>query len=212
MLFEAQESTCCSSESFSRSSVKSPASPPILGALASILIAGYFCAIYFEIIHTTTTGGSEAPDFPEITSVLEDLLYPALQVVMVYLFSFAPLLAYSYFVVEPQQDPVIYYSLLALSVIYAPMAMLAVVVLGNPLALSPHVVIPAIFRAGFLYWVVVCLICLLYLAELIAGYYLANQFIVGPVVLAVIAIYAFMTNARALGVVFREREKELNWI
>ena len=40
----------------------------------------------------------------------------------------------------------------ALSCIYFPMAMMAVVVLGYFGALGPHIVIPAIIRAGGLYW------------------------------------------------------------
>jgi hypothetical protein len=92
------------------------------------------------------------------------------------------------------------------------MAMLAVVVLGYTGAHSPHIVIPAIFRGGGLYWLGVFLLCLLYVADTIIENAMSGSFIIGPVVMFLVSSYTMMTNARILGVVYRERQEELGWV
>jgi hypothetical protein len=41
---------------------------------------------------------------------------------------------------------------------------------------------------------------------------LAGSFIVGPLVMSIVSIYIMMTNARLLGVVYRERQEEFGWL
>ncbi len=108
--------------------------------------------------------------------------------------------------------PVIGFGLLGLGVVYFPMAMLAVVVLGYTGALSPLIVIPAIFRGGWLYWVGVLMLCVLYVGGSVIDKYLSGSLIIGTLVMSVVGSYTLMTNARILGVVYRERQDELGWL
>lgn len=90
--------------------------------------------------------------------------------------------------------------------------MLAVVVLRYTGTLSPHVVIPVIFRAGWLYWLGVLMLAALYLAGPMIEDALEVWFIISPLVMAVVGTYTMMSNARILSVVYRERQKELGWL
>lgn len=185
---------------------------PLIGPIASILLGGYFCAVYFQLIQSTATGGKEAPDFPETSNIMEDIIWPMIQIIVVALVSFGPLIAYSIWANDLEYNPLIGYGLLGWGVIYFPMAILAVVVLGYTGALSPHIVIPAIFRAGLLYWMGVFLLLFLYMGQSIIASMLSGHLIIGSLLMSLIGAYALMTNARILGIVYREKQEELNWL
>lgn len=185
---------------------------PTFGFLAMIVLSGYFCAIYFEVIQSTATGDDEAPDFPEITSFLEDVLEPLVQVVGVTLLSFGPGVVYWIFTDEAAYNPFILYSLLSFGTIYFPMAMLAVVILGSLKGMSPHIVIPAIFHGGLLYWIAVILLCLLYAVQYVTEGLFEGHAIIGTLVMAALGMFTLMTNGRILGILYRDREEELGWL
>jgi hypothetical protein len=111
---------------------------PLVGPIAALLLSGYFCAIYFQMIQSSATGGKDAPDFPDTANLFEDVIWPMLQILVVALISFGPLLGYVIWAGEEQVNPLIGYGLVGFGVIYFPMAMLAVVILGYMGALSPH--------------------------------------------------------------------------
>lgn len=90
--------------------------------------------------------------------------------------------------------------------------MLAVVVPGPMPALNPLVVIPSIFRAGWLYWFGIGMLCLLYVPGWFIEQAMSGRLIVGTVVMAGVGAYTLMTNARLLGIIYREREEEPGWI
>ncbi len=185
---------------------------PLVGPIAALLLSAYFCAIYFQMIQSSATGGKEAPEFPDTANFFEDIIWPMLQIFVVGLVSFGPFIGYMIWAGEERFDPLIGYGLIGLGVIYFPMAMLAVVVLGYTSALSPHIVVPAIFRGGWLYWVGVLMLCLLYVAGSIIEDALSGSLIIGTLVMSLVGSYTLMTNARILGVVYRERQEELGWL
>jgi len=185
---------------------------PLFGGVASLLLAAYLTATYFEIIETTATGSDEAPMFPNVSSVWEDLVWPFLKSVIVALVVFSPVAIYLWAVPDESVEPVIALCLLGFSVDYFPMAMLAVVVLGYLGAMSPHVVFPAIFRAGGLYWLAVFLVVLIAMAKRFLGALLEGSPLLGTVLLAGVAIIATMLNGRTLGIVYRERQEAMGWI
>jgi hypothetical protein len=185
---------------------------PLVGPIAALLLSAYFCAIYFQMIQSSATGGKEAPEFPDTANFFEDIIWPMLQIFVVALVSFGPLIGYSIWAGEDRFNSLIGYGLVGFGAIYFPMAMLAVVVLGYTGALSPHIVIPAIFRGGWLYWVGVFMLCLLYVAGSIIGDALSGSLIIGTLVMSLVSSYTLMTNARILGVVYRERQEELGWL
>ena len=185
---------------------------PLFGVVASLILAAYLTATYFEIIETTSTGSDEAPMFPNISNAWEDLAWPMIKSVIVFLVSFAPWLIYAFGVYEAEQHAGVHIALLGFAAIYLPMAMLGVVVLGYLGGLSPHIVFPAIFRAGGLYWLAVFLIVLIFLFQVFLGGLMEGRPVLGTLVLSVAGIVAMMLNGRTLGIIYRERREEMGWI
>lgn len=185
---------------------------PLFGGIASLVLAAYLTATYFEIIETTATGSDEAPMFPSISNAWEDLIWPLLKSIIVFLVSFAPLLIYIYGVDVGDRQDSIAFALSGFGAIYFPMAMMAVVVLGYLGAMSPHIVFPAILRAGGLYWLAVFLFVLIFLFQGFLGGVMARIPIAGTLTMAVVGIVAMMWNGRILGVIYRERREEMGWI
>lgn len=184
---------------------------PAFGNIAVLILAAYLTATYFEIIETTATGSDEAPVFPNVTSFWEDMIWPLLKSVIVALFSFAPLWIYA-IMADGHTRPEWVLALAGLGAIYFPMAMTAMVVLGYLGAMLPHIVVPAIFRAGGLYWLAVFLIILIYLFQSFIEGGLAGIPILGAMVASLIKIVAMMLNGRTLGILYRERREEMGWI
>lgn len=185
---------------------------PGFGGIASFLLAGYFCAIYHQLIQSTATGGKEAPEFPDTANLFEDLVWPMVQVVVVAVVSFGPFVGYTLWAGAESAHPMIGNGLLGLGVAYFPMAMLAVVILGSTGAVSPHIVMPAMARGGGLYWLGVLLLVVLYGVGAVIDELFSGHLIVGHLMMAVIGSYTLMTHARILGVVYRERQEELGWL
>ena len=185
---------------------------PLFGGIATLLLSGYFCAIFYQMIQSTATGGKEAPEFPDTSDVFEDIIWPMLQTTAVIAVSFGPFMVHHFLTDEPKSDSVLSYALLGFGVIYFPMAMLAVVILGYTGALSPHIVIPAVWRGGGTYWFCVLLLVLLYgISDWIESMF-SGQIIVRHLIMAVVGSYSLMTQARILGVVYREKQEELGWL
>jgi len=182
---------------------------PVIGVLAQLFLFGYFCAIYFQVIESSATGGAEAPYFPETAHLADDIILPMFRVIAVWLVCFGPTLAYAVF--GDPESPLLLV-VLAAGVVYFPMAMLGVAVLGYFGALSPHIVLPAIFRAGGLYWLAVFVLLMLYLGLAFVEGTLASRPILSSLVTALLGMYVMMTNGRMLGLIYRERRDEMNWI
>ncbi len=183
---------------------------PLFGAIAGILLSGYFSAVYFQMIQSTATGNDEAPQFPEMANIFEDIIWPMLQITVVFVVSFGPLFVYE--IAADESKALISWALLAFGVVYFPMAMLAVVVLGRTSVVSPHIVIPAIIRAGWLHWVSVFMLIFLYVMSNIMESIFSDSLIIGTLVMSAVGAYTLMTQARILGVLYRERQDELGWL
>jgi hypothetical protein len=185
---------------------------PIIGLVAWLLLFGYLCGVYFQIIQSTATGDSEAPLLPDTSNIYEDILSPALQVIAVIVVSFLPAIVATYMWRGDDNGRFIVSILHMLGIFYAPMAILGVAVLGFLGASSPHIVIPAIFRCGGLYLLVVGALVGLYFVEGAVSVALGRMFIIRSLVLAVVGAYVMMANGRMLGLMFRCKRDHLNWI
>jgi hypothetical protein len=184
---------------------------PLIGGIASLFLFGYFCATYFQMIESSATGGKEAPEFPELSNIMDDIIVPVLKVLLALLVSFGPVLAYT-ISSGNGANPWVSFPLLAFGILYAPMAILSIVILGSIGAISPMIVLPAIVRAGWLYMAAVGILLTIYGGEMIISSALGNLFIAKHLILAAIGMYCLMANGRALGLIFRDRREELNWI
>jgi len=184
---------------------------PLIGFIAYVFLFGYFCSIYFSIIESSASGNDEAPEYPEATNIVSDILWPALQVVGVLIVCLAPVLLYEGFVDEGKEFSLLGQILMLGGIAYFPMAMLAVVLLNSMTAMSPNLVIPSIWRAGALYWLAVLLLIGLYYFESVLMGIFGGVFILSTVISCFLGMYVLMTNARIIGLLFRERQEEINW-
>lgn len=185
---------------------------PLLGPIASLLLSGYFCATYYQLIQSTAIGDKQAPEFPEMSNIFEDVIWPMLQILVVAIVSFGPFLGYVIWAGPEAANPLIAFALFGIGVVYFPMAILAVVILGYTGALSPRIVLPAIVRGGWIYWLGVILLLALYVTSNAVEIIFSGQIIIGHLIMAVVGSYTLMTNARILGIVYRERQEELGWL
>jgi hypothetical protein len=92
------------------------------------------------------------------------------------------------------------------------MAILAMVILGTFGAVSPHIVLPAIARVGRLYWFIVGLLVLTFIAVDILELLTQNLFIVGSIFSSFLLMLSLMINGRLIGLLYRHREEELDWV
>jgi len=182
---------------------------PVLGIFAYIFLASYFCSTYFSIIQSTAVGESEAPQFPDVSNVMEDLVVPFFKVLGLALFCLAPCIGYSLFI---DDDEIIVNILLFIGCVYFPMSLLAVAVLGYLGAATPVIVLPSIIKAGWVYWVAVILLAAIYYLEGFVSEVLDDFLIVHAILMGFLSMYVLMTSARILGLVYRKREEELDWL
>ena len=183
---------------------------PILGGLTYLILAGYFCAVYFQLMQSSASGSDEASDFPSTTHLWTEIMWPMLQILIILLASFSPVIIYGF--CSDELSDLIMISLIALGIIYTPMAILSVNILGYLGAMSPHIVLPAIIRAGRLYWLGIITLFLLYGVEFALFCLLENVPVLNTLVMAVIGSYVIITNARTLGLIYRLKAYELGWV
>jgi hypothetical protein len=92
------------------------------------------------------------------------------------------------------------------------MAMLAVVVLGEIWVIRPTLVIPSIFKVGWFYGLILVMLVVLYTLEMVLRDWFGGTLIVGSLVTALVAMYTLMVNGRLLGLLYLEKQEELEWL
>ena len=188
---------------------------PLIGLFVQLGVFAYFCAIYSDIIQSTSTGSDEPPQFPSTSNFMDDLVAPAFCVIVVFLLSLGPAIFAEFAIDRPageELSPALRYGTMAIFVLYFPMAMLAVTNCGSIAAASPHIVVPSIFRAGGLYFLIVGILLAVYIGgDLLRGSILGLPWFLRPLVW-VVSMYGMMVNGRALGLLYRKKEEDLGWI
>lgn len=185
---------------------------PLVGFVVGIFSAGYFGAFYLDIINTTIIGRDETPEWPGMSSFLDDILSPFLRLVWLVLISFGPLFAVGIFADEdaPWMIAAVI-GAIAYGCFYFPMAVLAMQAFGGFGATLPHMVIPAIFRGmpGYLL-AVVSLFVVFVVCELTQEFSAKIPY-VGWFLTAAVALYGLMFQGRLIGLFYREKADRLGW-
>jgi hypothetical protein len=181
---------------------------------------GYLFAYVQKIISGTALGEEEMPDYPDLTNWWSDVLHPFLLFSGTLLISFGPGLVVAALLQTSalRGDPTVL-SLLAFGAFYLPMALLAVAVSDSFVALSPHIVIPAILRTFVPYLVTFGLLAVLFvvrfggglLALAIAGNDMGARAAMA-VAIGFGSLYLVTVEARLLGLLFRSYRERLAWL
>ena len=205
--------------SISRPSVPGGIRVTRFSLLISIISIGYLYAIMQKIIVHSAQGDDETPDFPGLTEWWSDILQPFLFLLGVFLVSFLPGLALLLVSGDNVALKILSIAVLCFGAFYFPMALLAVAVSDNFVALSPHIVVPSLFRVFLPYTVAFLMLATLFALRL-AGGWVAHLIpleaffwkLLATVIMGLVSLYLLTVNMRVLGLLFRSYRARLGWL
>ena len=194
----------------------------LFGLGMTVIATGYLFAYMQKIIAHSAQGEDEMPDFPDISDIWSDIVLPFLLFAGTIFVSFLPVIvAFSLRAKYPDTSFLIWLPLAAtaLAAFYWPMALLAVAVTDNFLALSPHVVLPSIVRVFLPYLVTFVLLSVLFGLRVAGGIVEdlvpLQQFVLKSLItvaMGFISLYLLTVEMRLLGVLFRAYRARLGWV
>jgi len=178
----------------------------------AIFCSGYLFAFLKSIIATTAQGDEEMPDWPEYNGWVESGLGPFFEMLAVFVVCLGPGYCYERFAHDPQAW--LTWTLFIGGLAYLPMALLALAVYDNLVALNPVLVLLSIARAPVEY-AVTCLV----LGFLVFSLGEATQWLrenvdvpgVTSVVGEFLALYTLTVVMRVAGLLYYAKEDRLNW-
>ena len=187
--------------------------------IISVISIGYLYAIMQKIIVHSAQGDDELPDFPELSEWWSDILLPFLFLLGVTLVSFGPGFALLIFSGESEAMEWLAITVLGFGAFYFPMALLAVAVSDNFIGLSPHIVVPSMFRVFLPYTIAFAMLAGLFLLRVAGG--VAIQFVpmdqlplkvAAMLSMGFVSLYLLTVNMRVLGLLFRSYRQRLGWL
>lgn len=183
------------------------ASLSVFGFIATAFVACYLCAFMMKIVNSSADGKKELPDWPDASDFWDDIIVPLFQVIWTGIFCFAPAIIYLIFV----HFDIFFWLLLALGILYFPMALISVALTNSVLSINPVLVVPSIIKVPLDY-LTACVI--LALIALLANF---SQLLVSIIPLAGLALknllglYFLVVEAYVLGLIYHANQEKLGW-
>lgn len=177
---------------------------PLINLGLFVLYAAYFGAYYLKILSETVNGSDVMPNWPDFMNIADDILKPALRLVVIALNSWLPLIIVLVVHTHVMRVPrVVGMAALCYGIFSFPMTALLVQVSGRYRAGLPHIVLPAMFELGWRYALVAiaCIVAVLawvYLPKLLFG-----RSVAGAVFNVAFLIYMVAFQARITGLLYR---------
>ena len=192
---------------------------PFMNLLLLFLWSGYFTSYMMKVVNASAEADPDPPNWPDVSSIAGDIIMPYIKLLWVIFVCIVPPVAVGFIMVRylgmGRETVVPAMVLIALlSACYFPMALLAVAMSGNFLALNPLVVVPAIFKTIGQY--IICLGALLITLVIsgVANAYLRNMLaipVIGPAISILLELYFWMVLMRILGLFYNANSEELEW-
>jgi hypothetical protein len=183
-----------------------------IGAGAAIACAGYIYSFLKSIITTTATGVDDMPDWPDYDGWLDSGLFPLFEFLAILLVCLGPYWLYENFARNPQ--PLLSLALQAAGLAYLPMALLAVAIYDNAMALNPLLIVPSILRVPLEYGAACLVLGLLALGASSSLSWLRDTLevpLLAPVVAEFILLYTMAVVTRLVGLLYRAKQDRLRW-
>lgn len=185
--------------------------------LFTFLFVGYFTAYLHKIVLASANGDQELPDWPDFSSLWDDIALPALHFIGVWLISFGPV-QYYVFRHGMEANPWVWIALLLVGLIYFPMACLSVTMFNTLLAANPLTVFASMFKvlqnyylASFIFWGA---FLTSFALDVVLAMLPTNLLAVRLVLWAIsvpISVYLFVIEARVLGLIYYGNSDKLGW-
>jgi hypothetical protein len=200
---------------------------PMLSLAGGWLFLAFYYAYLYTVVESSASGINRAPPFPGAEDLVDDLFMPVLYVFALLAMCLLPALVAMWIETGDILTVLLFAStphyvertlpsaaagLFVFGSFYFPMGLLAVAVHRDLRAASPHVVVPAMFRAPLAYWLVAVAFMLInsaHTAVFMRTFDIHGQmwfaFLVG---IEVARLYLWFVLARMLGMthwVYRER-------
>ncbi len=185
---------------------------PIAGLVARLLLDLFLTAYFFTIIQSSSGGEKRQPSLPDATDLWDDLVRPIFWMLAAGIFSALPLIVYLVVAGRDKGQPnlLIVELLGAWASFYFPMAILAMSLMGTVLAISPHIVLPAIVRISGPYLLLAVFVWLVW-----SGYaFTVRTFgdsLIGSFVAFVTLVYLSWVIARAIGITHWIYRNRIGW-
>ncbi len=193
---------------------------PLVGWLISFFAGGYLCAYMMKIISSSANGDEEMPDWPAFRGFWDDILVPFFSVLIVVFYAFLP--ASIYVVVSAEgsfldaffgspKGPVLP-ALFGCGLLYIPMALIALSIVGVRGALNPFLVTISILKVFFQYLLASLILGVLVGLRMASQTYIAGPIpFIGPVVDGLLSLYFLVVEMRILGLIYYANEERLGW-
>ena len=181
------------------------------GGILTLLFVMYMTVYSVEIIRETAGGEQEAPDWPDLTSLWDDLLRPCLLVLGTGVLCYFP--AGVWEVLQGGTagfDPISLLLTLA-GAVYYPMALLAVVMSDSIVGVNPVTVIGGIAKTGRDYVIVCVVMFALAASPDWSGWLIGSVPLIGTLLGGMVVMYLLMFESHLLGSLYHANRKRLGW-
>jgi len=183
------------------------ASLSVFGIIATAFVACYLCAFMMKIVNSSADGKKEIPDWPDASDFWDDIIIPLFQVIWTGIFCFAPAIIYLIFV----HFDIFFWLLIALGILYFPMALIAVALTNSVLSINPVLVVPSIIKVPVDYLAACAILALIALLAHFSQLLVTVIPLAGFVLKNMIGLYLLAVEAHVLGLIYHANQEKLGW-
>lgn len=181
-----------------------------LGILISVIVGGYLCSFALKIIACSANGEDEMPDWPDLSNLWDDIVWPLILVLLTLFLCMVPALAWEFGV--SHQPDAIFWILIGAGMLYLPMGLIAVTLFHTLLALNPVLVIGSILKAPLPYGIAALVFVAVYAISLFGQTVLAGAVpYAGPAMAGFVSLYLLVVDMRILGMLYHTNSDRLGW-
>jgi len=178
-----------------------------------LVVTFYLATYWLKVIRFVAYDAEELPDWPSVEE--DEIVANGLRFTVLVLACTLPSRIYMLqaggWTGELDTSNPIGWLLTIAGVVYFPMGMLALAVLGDLTAAGPHIVLPAIARVGLAYLPVVGLVLGLIVVETILVALAGAVPLLGPFLSAAITLYLLVVAMTLLGDLYRRHRDAIGW-